>query len=66
MACCFVSDGKDEAAEWFDGASISEADRLKIGRLNALKLFGIASHQDRIEKGRHHRMRVARQEESST
>jgi gamma-resorcylate decarboxylase len=28
-----------EAAEWFDQASISQADRLKIGRLNALKLF---------------------------
>jgi 2,3-dihydroxybenzoate decarboxylase len=31
-----------EAAEWFDHASISEGDRLKIGRLNALKLFKIA------------------------
>jgi 2,3-dihydroxybenzoate decarboxylase len=30
-----------EAAEWFDGASISEADRLKIGRSNAAKLFKI-------------------------
>jgi 2,3-dihydroxybenzoate decarboxylase len=30
-----------EAAEWFDAASISEADRHKIGRLNALKLFKI-------------------------
>ncbi|HVO47631.1 MAG TPA: amidohydrolase family protein [Steroidobacteraceae bacterium] len=30
-----------EAAEWFDGASISEADRLKIGRRNALRLFKI-------------------------
>jgi len=28
-----------EAAEWFDGAEISEADRRKIGRTNALKLF---------------------------
>jgi len=28
-----------EAAHWFDAASISEADRLKIGRTNALKLF---------------------------
>jgi gamma-resorcylate decarboxylase len=27
------------AAEWFDRTSISEADRLKIGRLNAEKLF---------------------------
>lgn len=31
-----------EAAEWFDSAEISEADRLKIGRSNALKLFGIS------------------------
>jgi len=30
------------AAEWFDRAPISEADRVKIGRTNALKLFGLA------------------------
>jgi 2,3-dihydroxybenzoate decarboxylase len=29
----------DHAAKWFDSASISEADRLKIGRTNAAKLF---------------------------
>lgn len=29
----------DHAANWFDAAPISEADRLKIGRTNALKLF---------------------------
>ena len=29
----------DHAADWFDGASISEADRLKIGRTNAMSLF---------------------------
>jgi 2,3-dihydroxybenzoate decarboxylase len=29
----------DHASDWFDDASISEADRLKIGRTNALKLF---------------------------
>ncbi len=29
----------DDAANWFDSASISEADRLKIGRSNARKLF---------------------------
>jgi 2,3-dihydroxybenzoate decarboxylase len=29
----------DHAANWFDAASISEADRVKIGRTNALKLF---------------------------
>jgi gamma-resorcylate decarboxylase len=30
-----------DAAQWFDHASISEADRLKIGRLNAQRLFGL-------------------------
>jgi gamma-resorcylate decarboxylase len=29
----------DHAAIWFDQAAISEADRVKIGRTNALKLF---------------------------
>jgi gamma-resorcylate decarboxylase len=29
----------DHAADWFDSASISENDRLKIGRLNAMRLF---------------------------
>ena len=29
----------DHAAVWFDAATISENDRLKIGRTNALKLF---------------------------
>ena len=29
----------DHAADWFDACSISEADRRKIGRTNALKLF---------------------------
>jgi 2,3-dihydroxybenzoate decarboxylase len=29
----------DHAAVWFDNCPISEADRLKIGRTNALKLF---------------------------
>jgi 2,3-dihydroxybenzoate decarboxylase len=29
----------DHAAEWFDAASISEDDRAKIGRGNAIKLF---------------------------
>jgi 2,3-dihydroxybenzoate decarboxylase len=32
----------DHAAAWFDEASISEADRLKIGRTNAIGLFGLA------------------------
>lgn len=30
-----------EAAGWFDSASISENDRIKIGRTNALNLFGV-------------------------
>ena len=30
-----------DAAEWFDEASISEPDRLKIGRTNALALFNL-------------------------
>jgi predicted TIM-barrel fold metal-dependent hydrolase len=32
----------DHAADWFDTASISESDRLKIGRLNAVKLFKLS------------------------
>jgi 2,3-dihydroxybenzoate decarboxylase len=31
-----------QAAQWFDHASIAEADRMKIGRTNAQKLFGLA------------------------
>jgi predicted TIM-barrel fold metal-dependent hydrolase len=31
----------DHAAKWFDVASISEADRRKIGRTNADRLFGL-------------------------
>ena len=30
-----------EAAEWFDTTSISENDRLKIGRMNSLQLFNL-------------------------
>lgn len=33
----------EHAADWFDNASISEADRRKIGRMNALKLFKFGS-----------------------
>jgi 2,3-dihydroxybenzoate decarboxylase len=32
----------DHAAQWFDSASISEADLKKIGRDNALRLFKLA------------------------
>lgn len=31
----------DHAAKWFDACSISETDRQKIGRDNALRLFGL-------------------------
>jgi gamma-resorcylate decarboxylase len=31
-----------DAADWFDQAPLSEADRHRIGRTNALKLFGLA------------------------
>ena len=34
-----------EAAEWFDHASISEPDRLKMGRTNAERLFGLGPQQ---------------------
>ena len=33
----------DHAAIWFDDASISEADRIKIGRTNAMKLFKLGN-----------------------
>jgi len=33
----------DHAADWFDTASISEADRVKIGRTNAQKLFRLGN-----------------------
>jgi hypothetical protein len=33
----------EEAATWFDSCSISEHDRVKIGRDNAAKLFGIGN-----------------------
>jgi predicted TIM-barrel fold metal-dependent hydrolase len=29
----------DHAARWFDSCPISENDRLKIGRTNAMRLF---------------------------
>ena len=31
----------DEASQWFDTCSISETDRVKIGRENAQRLFGL-------------------------
>jgi predicted TIM-barrel fold metal-dependent hydrolase len=32
----------DHAADWFDSATFSESDRLKIGRTNTVKLFKLA------------------------
>ena len=32
-----------EAAEWFEGAPISESDRRKIGRTNAAQLLGLGA-----------------------
>jgi gamma-resorcylate decarboxylase len=32
-----------DAADWFDRAAIGDADRLKIGRINAMKLFKLGS-----------------------
>jgi 2,3-dihydroxybenzoate decarboxylase len=32
----------EDAAVWFDSASISDPDRIKIGRTNALRLFKLA------------------------
>ncbi|CAN7377450.1 amidohydrolase family protein [Variovorax sp. LjRoot290] len=37
----------DHAARWFDSASISERDREKIGRTNAIELFGLDTLQRR-------------------
>jgi gamma-resorcylate decarboxylase len=34
----------DHAADWFDVCTIAEADRLKIGRTNALRLFKLDKH----------------------
>ena len=31
------------AAQWFDQAAISDADRAKIGRTNAMQLFRLAN-----------------------
>ena len=36
----------DHAADWFDAVQISPADRMKIGRTNAVNLFKL---QDRLK-----------------
>lgn len=42
----------DHAARWFDAASISENDRLKIGRGNADRLFGLNLDRRNAEAAR--------------
>jgi 2,3-dihydroxybenzoate decarboxylase len=42
----------DHAAAWFDAASISESDRLKIGRLNAVGLFKLDQVKGQQHTGR--------------
>ncbi len=42
FAIDYPFEGVDGAALWFDDVPISEADRVKIGRANALKLFKLA------------------------
>ncbi len=36
----------DHAADWFNGTSISESDRVKIGRRNAIELFKLDTEAD--------------------
>ena len=40
----------DHAADWFDAASISETDRLKIGRHNAARLFKLDRPDARLSQ----------------
>ena len=39
------------AAEWFDRAAIGEADRLKIGRINAQGLFHFQTNRPNLKSG---------------
>jgi len=39
FAVDYPFEDNDQAARWFDAADIAEADRVKIGRTNAVKLF---------------------------
>ena len=41
FASDFPFETMEDAAEWFDAASINEYDKEKIGRLNSMKLFGL-------------------------
>jgi 2,3-dihydroxybenzoate decarboxylase len=42
----------DHAADWFDAASISENDRVKIGRLNAVDLFKLDEAMPEVRRKR--------------
>ncbi len=42
FAIDYPFEGVGDAALWFDDVTRSEADRVKIGRANALKLFKLA------------------------
>ena len=42
----------DHAADWFDAVPISETDRLKIGRSNALRLFNLADRMAGVPAAR--------------
>jgi gamma-resorcylate decarboxylase len=44
-SCDYPMEDYSEASEWFDNASISETDRIKIGRTNALKLFKLSGYK---------------------
>ena len=41
FASDFPFENMEDAAEWLDSAAINEYDKLKIGRLNSIKLFGL-------------------------
>jgi predicted TIM-barrel fold metal-dependent hydrolase len=45
FAADYPFERSSEAAEWFDATPISESDRMKIGRTNAARLFGIEVKQ---------------------
>jgi len=42
FAVDYPFEDNDQAASWFDTAEIAEADRMKIGRHNATRLFGLS------------------------
>ena len=42
FAVDYPFEDNEDGASWFDRANISESDRIKIGRSNAMKLFGLS------------------------